>query len=118
MTNKMRKRIIIGDDRDPRFPVQAFFNSISDSSFIGIISNLLKYIGYCTDNACCKFPGDLDPGEELFEGVRFSLFEDVIIIDNKSFLEYLKIVCTEHIEYCPSDKEEVSNLLKSNLIVL
>jgi hypothetical protein len=114
----MRKRIIIGDDQEPRFPVQAFFNSISDSSFVGIVSSLLKHIGYCTDNACCKFPSDLDPGEEIFEGVRFSLFEDIVIIDNGSFLEYLKVVCNDHIEHCTSDKEEITNLLKSHLIVL
>jgi hypothetical protein len=115
--DKIRKRIIIGNDRDPLFPVQAFFNSISDSSFVSIVSSLVKKIGYCTDNACCAFPGDLDPGEEVFEGVRFSLFEDVAIIDSKSFLNYLELVCNEHIKFCPDDEEEIRELLKSNSVI-
>jgi hypothetical protein len=113
MSDRIQKRIVIGDDRDPKFPVQAFFNSISDSSFISIVSSLVKQVGYCTDNACCTFPGDLDPGEEIFEGVKFSLFEDAVIIDNQSFLNYLELVCNKHVEFCPNDKEEISNLLKS-----
>jgi CDI immunity protein len=117
MADEIRKRIIIGDDRDPLFPVQAFFNSIGDSSFVSIVSSLVKRIGYCTDYTCCNFPSNLDPGEEVFEGVRFSLFEDVAIIDNKSFLNYLELVCNEHIKFCPDDEEEIIKLLKSNFII-
>jgi hypothetical protein len=108
-----KKRIILFDDRDPKFPIQAFFNTISNGDFLIVVSSLVKRAGYCINAACCSFPGDLDPMDETFMGVKFSLFEDEVIIDEQSFLYYLSMACSSYLEFNPSDKDRLSGLLRA-----
>ena len=80
-------------DDDPLFPMQAFFNIIRASEFIEIVSNLTSGHGAGLECVYCGFPGDADPGEEPFEGVRFALFEDEVVVDEKTFAKFLRLAC-------------------------
>jgi CDI immunity protein len=114
LLSTMPKRIVICDDWDPKFPIQAFFNAISDSDFVTVVSNLMKQVGHCDNDACCIFPSSLDPDEEVFEGVRFSLFNDRIVIDNSSFLSYLALACESYVGSHPNDNDSIQKILESN----
>lgn len=78
------------EDREPMFPVQAFFNSIGDRSLPYVVTHLLTRTGFSSDYCHCRFPADLDPGEALFVGVQFLLFEDHIVISEKQFADILE----------------------------
>ena len=102
----MPARIVL---RDPiLFPIQAFFNAVSDSSFVKVVDHLTNGVGFAVNDTDCTFPTDLDPCEELFEGVRFSLFEDQVVISKDQLRHYLQIVCDAFIIEHPEDKDVIS----------
>ena len=95
----------------PLFPVQAFFNAISDDSLIRAVGCLTNGIGYCSNEVACNFTADLDPDEEPFDGVRFSLFEDSIIISLEQLRHFLELVCSGYVDNHPQDKQKINDLL-------
>ena len=109
----MPKRLNFVKDNDPLFPVQAFFNAISDDSFVRTVENLSKNIGAAFDDCDCEFPGDLDPGDETFEGVRFSLFEEEVVVDQNTFQRFLRLACEEHLRRHPQDSHAINESLSS-----
>ncbi|MEC3605680.1 ribonuclease toxin immunity protein CdiI [Bacillus glycinifermentans] len=98
--------------KEEHFPVKAFFNAISDSYFIEVIESMSQGIGYGINDADCTFPGDLDPGEEIFEGVEFSLLDEEVIVDYSTFFYYLKIACDSYISDFPQYKGKIESFLK------
>jgi hypothetical protein len=93
------------------FPIQAFFNSVSDASFMKVVDCLTSRIGYSINETNCTFPGDLDPGEESFEGVCLSLFEESVVISLVQLREYLEIVCRNYVTCHLADEGVLSKLL-------
>jgi CDI immunity protein len=98
-------------DRDPLFPVQAFFNSVSDDSFLRALACITQSTGFSTDYCHCRFPTDLDPEELRFEGVQFSLFQDVIVIPHHDFVTYLGMACQSYLEVRADDSQNIAKLL-------
>jgi hypothetical protein len=82
----------ICEDWDAEFPVQAFFNAISDDSLLDIVGHLVKRQGAGINDCVCLFPSDLDPQEIPFEGVRVSLFDDQVVITLQRLAE-----CLDHL---------------------
>ena len=72
---------------------------------------LSRGIGYCDNETHCIFPGDLDPGDETFDGVEFSLFEDSTIISVEELHNYIRRVCDEYLVEHPEDAVAVDELL-------
>lgn len=104
------KRITIEDSR--LFPVQAFFNAIRDDEFVVRVEELLRNIGHGYDGGvCCTFPEELDPGEEPFEGVEFSVGYEDVIIPRADFRHYLQLACYAYLESRPEDRQQLENLL-------
>lgn len=95
------------------FPVQCFFNAVSDFNFVEVVGRLLQGIGHGTDYARCTFPTDLDPGEDVFDGVRFSIFEDVVVLKHEVFLDYVREACHSYLATYPDDDDEINKLLTS-----
>ncbi|WP_042473908.1 ribonuclease toxin immunity protein CdiI [Bacillus ndiopicus] len=89
------------------FPIISFFNAIPESDFLEIIEQFSLDIGRGINDAVCIFPTDLDPGEELFEGVMFSLYDEEVIVDNETFLYYLEKACQVYLEDYPDKKNIV-----------
>ena len=109
----MPKGFRIQVDNERLFPIQAFFNAISDHSFVETIANLLRGIGASFDDAHCEFPKDLDPGEEPFEGVRFALYDDEVVVGFRTFRHYLELACTAYISENPINRSKIENLLQN-----
>lgn len=108
----MPNRLSLGEDR--LFPVQAFFNAVSDFNFVEVVSRLLRGIGHSSDYAHCRFPDDLDPGEETFDGVQFSLFEDSVVITIEELNRYVREACQSYLDCYPDEQDEIGKLLTSS----
>ena len=103
-------RIVLSDDL---LPVQAFFNAIPDDSFLKTIEAFSKGVGASFNDCHCEFPGDLDPEDEMIEGVQFALYEQEVVISMAAFLEYLTKACDVFINDNPEDKDDVERLLNA-----
>ena len=84
--------------------------SLSQISYAGVAATLeaLGLAGsgssiptFSINDVDCSFPGDLDPGDESFDGVRFSLFEEHIIISTDQLRQYLQTVCKAYVAEHP-----------------
>jgi len=102
-------RLTLSDSK--MFPVQAFFNSVSDSSFVKVIDWLTKGIGYSIDVAHVNFPTDLDPWEQPFEGVRFSIYEDSVTISREKLMEIIRPLCADYCSQHPKDEAAIKGFL-------
>ncbi|NNC15319.1 hypothetical protein D7Y27_20330 [Corallococcus sp. AB004] len=106
-------RLSLVSDRDRLFPVQAFFNAINASEFVDTYRNLLNGIGYGFEGILsCEFPGSLDPWEERFDGVRFSIYEEEVIVDYSVFVRFALTWAQAHVKAWPEDKAELEAILK------
>lgn len=105
----MPDRLTIDDES--LFPVQAFFNAVGDESFIRVMDSLTNGVGYSINECDCSFPGDLDPGEEVFQGVRFSLFEQSVVISTQELARYIKEVCKGFVDRKPTEQDSVARIL-------
>lgn len=104
----MPDRVVI--DKNEWFPVQAFFNAIPDDLFWGVTHSLMNGVGYSMNDCHCEFPVELDYDEEPFSGVRFSLFEDEIVLTEKEMKEMLRQVCESQVKRHPDEESRFSEL--------
>jgi hypothetical protein len=100
------------------FPVQAFFNEISDGSFIRVIDHLTRGEGYGLNVAVCTFPAHMDDyeryverAEKPLEGVEFSLFDDDVVLDVPTFRRFLTMACEAYVKKYPEDRATIEELL-------
>src|SRR4051812_2518787 len=105
----MPTRLTLKDSK--MFPIQAFFNAIGDSSFIEMVDYLTRRVGYSINVAHVRFPTDLDPDEEPFEGVRFSIYEDNIVIPISKLKEILQQLVLDFERSHPDSKDELARLI-------
>ncbi|MCM3025303.1 ribonuclease toxin immunity protein CdiI [Bacillus safensis] len=98
--------------RDEHFPVVAFFNAITDDSFVNVVQHLSTGVGYGINDVDCTFPNDLEPDEEPFHGVLFALHDDEVIVDYQTFYYYLEQACNTYITEYPQDKKTISEVLR------
>ena len=107
----MSKRIQLVADNDRLFPVQAFFNAISSRNFVAVIQSLLGGVGAGINDVHCQFPGDLDPGEKTFKGVRFSLYDDEVVVDEQTFKRFLIAASKAHVREQPEERAALEKAL-------
>lgn len=93
------------------FPITAFFNAISNSNFEAVVEQLSSGIGRGINAAVCTFPDDLDPDEEMFDGVMFSLHNEEVVVDYQTFFHYLKKACNVYLDDFPDDKDTIERYL-------
>lgn len=103
-------RIVLDSDL---MPVQAFFNVIPERSFLEVLRSFSHGVGASFDDCHCEFPGDQEPEDDPFQGVLFALYEQEVILDNKEFLDCLKIVCGSFVESRPDLKDDVMKGLEA-----
>ena len=107
----MGRRLAIVGDTDRLFPVQAFFNAMGDSVFLRILADLVSGVGAGVNDVHCEFPGDLNEDEEPFEGIRFSLYEDEVVVDRDTFLRFLRLAAESYVREHPHDQAQVEAIL-------
>ena len=98
-------------DDESLFPIQAFFNTVGDDSFLRVVDSLTKGVGYSINDCDCSFPDDLEPDEQPFDGVRFSWFERSIVISTAQLGDYIRLLCKEFGEKSPTDHEQINDIL-------
>lgn len=109
----MKKHLFKSDQlENHHFPIVAFFNAISDNSFVHVLEQFTLGVGSGINETVCTFPEDLDPGDEVFDGVMFSLFDEEVIVDYQTFFYYLKLACSIYLEDHPEDKAVIENNLE------
>lgn len=97
--------------RSDWFPVQTFFNAVSDEDFVRMVGDLLANIDWHIDVCHCEFPENLEPGEEPFDGVKFSIYEDEIILSREQFLTVLEQVCEAQRRRRPEETKSIDEVL-------
>lgn len=110
----MVKRIISDNEwNDKYFPVKAFFNEISDNAFLKVIEYMSNGNGHGLNVAYCVFPDNVEPDEKPFEGVKFGVYEDEIILEFQEVYYYMKEASNAYIKNFPEDKETINKLLNT-----
>ncbi|WP_157760099.1 ribonuclease toxin immunity protein CdiI [Delftia acidovorans] len=94
------------------FPVQAFFNAMPGISLIRTLESFCNRIGAGFNDATCEFPEEVESGDDYFDGVRFSIFNEEVIISNEVFFDILSQVCSIYISKNKDSSEEISSLMK------
>ena len=92
------------------FPVQAFFNAMPARSFVRTLAAFCSGVGTGFNDAVCEFPDELDGGEDRFNGVRFEIFNESVIVSNAEFLEILSKICATYVEQYPDERGTVHEL--------
>ena len=93
------------------FPVQAFFNAISDDSFLKTLEAFSKGVGASFDDCHCEFPNDLDPDDEPINGIQFALYDQEVVVSSDEFVGYLEKVCDKFLLEYPDKKKDVEDYL-------
>lgn len=92
------------------FPVQAFFNAMPARSFVRTLTGFCSGVGAGFNDAVCEFPDELDEEEDRFDGVRFEIFSESVVVSNAEFLEILSRVCATYVEQYPDERGTVHDL--------
>lgn len=104
----MPNRLEIGPPR--LIPVQALFNAIPDHVFIERIEALLAGRDVHIDDTHCEFPSE----EDRFDGVRFVLLNEEIVVSRADFRRYLQRACEAQAGRLP-DQGPALDVLMSRL---
>ncbi|WP_094605341.1 hypothetical protein SPSIL_002560 [Sporomusa silvacetica DSM 10669] len=106
-------RIYQTDDLDKRyFPITAFFNAIPDRDYLETIERMSMGFGTAYNEVNCQFPGDLDPWENTFDGIMFSVFDEEVIADYPTTYRFLKEASKSYSEDNPQDFDKINLLIK------
>ena len=97
------------------YPLIGFFNAISTSSFVETIKHLAEGVGVVIEYNGCYFPTDLEPNEEVFEGVKFSeeYLHEEIIVSYAVVYKYMAAVCDIFAQEHPETAAELRASLKN-----
>jgi hypothetical protein len=102
-------RIVLSDNL---FPVQAFFNAMSEDSFIQTLEAFSNGVGASFNDCHCEFPGDLGPDDDPIAGVQFALHDQEIVISNSEFLKYLTLTCKSYASERPDLEKAIFGKLE------
>lgn len=95
-----------------------FFSAISESkTFLKVLDNMSKGMGYNLEVSGCCFPSgcdeeDIENGEYFQDGVMFFLNDAEVIVDYQTFYNCLKLACNIYLECFPEDEEEIKERLE------
>lgn len=106
-------RIIETDEiKEKYYPIIAFFNAIPDTAYIRTIGDIAKGVGSSFNDVHCEFPEDLDSEEEIFDGIRFALINEEIVVNYKILFYFLRKASETYAEDNPQDKIKVDYILE------
>ena len=93
------------------FPVIAFFNAVPSSNFMRTVEQMSVGIGTGINAVDCSFPDDVEDDEEKFDGVRFSVHDEEVVLNYETFYYYLNLACKNYVDAFPDDRSELENYL-------
>ncbi|WP_037285170.1 ribonuclease toxin immunity protein CdiI [Saccharibacillus sacchari] len=110
----MRTKLSSEDLLNPlHLPAIVFFNAISNSDFVEVIEQMSAGIGTGINDVDCSFPDDIEECEEKFDGVRFSLIDEEVILNYEMFYYYLNKACENYLDTFPDDRSKIDLNLTS-----
>lgn len=92
------------------FPVQAFFNAMPARSLVRTLVAFCSGVGAGFNDATCEFPDELDEGEIRFEGVRFEVLDESVIISKSEFFNILSEICVSYVDKYPNERDTIREL--------
>ena len=101
-------RLVLNDDK--LYPVAGFFNSLWDQNFLEVMSQLAAGIGHGINGATCLFPDPDDPDDPPFEGAKFSVASDEVILSEKEWKAYARMAIASYIKANPNDEPAASEI--------
>lgn len=95
------------------YPLIGFFNAISMSNFVETMKHLSEGISIVIEYNGCYFPTDLEPGEDIFEGVKFSeeFLQEEVVVSYDVVYKYMQEVCEMFIKEYPEKANELYEIL-------
>ncbi len=93
------------------YPVVAFFNSIWDQDFLKAMTRLTNGIGQSMNDAYCLFYDPDEPDEEIFEGAKFSVGDDEVILSDADWKRYAREATLAFVKANPEFERDAQKLL-------
>lgn len=93
------------------FPARAFFNAIRDAAFVETIRSLRDGIGGGFNDAYCERPGDVQPGDEPFEGARFAIFEEESEVSEDELKRLTRLASEAQKQAFPEQAAQIDEVL-------
>lgn len=94
------------------FPAQAFFNAMPRRAFIETLEGFGRGVGAGFNDAVCEFPGEVELEDEKFDGVKFYIFSEELVISISDFMRILEDVCRMYTGHHPQDEHLVAELMQ------
>lgn len=94
---------------DPDWVVKEFFNSAySQGEFVSSINAITKGYSFVINEDYCLFQ-ELDSSDQdlHFEGVKFGIMDDQVVVANDVFWEFLRTACDRYIQLHPEDRDKL-----------
>lgn len=101
----------ISPNADWPFPARAFFNAIHDAAFVDTIRALRDGIGASFNDVHCERPGDIQPGDEAFEGARFALFEEEVVVSEDELVRLVRLASEAQKRALPDQAAAIDEVL-------
>lgn len=93
---------------DPKMaPVMAFFAFAPDPDFPEVMDAVVSGLGASANDAGCEFPTAEDP----FEGVRFWVLQDEVIISVAEFHRLVREACAAQAKRLPQQADALEAVL-------
>lgn len=93
------------------FPVQAFFNAMSDRNLISTLEGFSNRIGAGFNDVVCAFPEEVDDSDEPFTGVKFYIFNEEFVLLNPEFIRLLEQIGLMYLARHPEHQSRIEQLL-------
>jgi hypothetical protein len=100
------------NDSDELWVVKNFFSEHDGVLFPSCIAHILSGIGYGNEYAMCTFPDSIEPDEEPFNGIRFTMYGGhTKVIDEDAFKKITIEACRRYILKNSSRRNQITEIL-------
>jgi hypothetical protein len=94
---------------DPEWIIKEFFNSAySQGEFISTVSAISKGRSCIINEDYCIFPEPESSDPEMqFDGVKFGIMDDQVLVTQDAFRTYLRTACGRFIQLHPEERDKL-----------
>lgn len=104
---------LIDTEHDPEWTIKEFFNrAYADDLFVRVALALNSGRGFSIDEDYCLFPDEDTIEDGFFEGVKFGIYTDSVIITRDNLQKYLLDACGRYLLSHPEDTDKLRSILK------
>lgn len=102
---------------DSEYNTKKFLNCMyEDGCFVDAIWNIVNRVDIIHDSLYCLFPEwDIDEPIAHFEGVKFLLCDDALVISEAACSAIVDQACTKYLQLHPEDAAELNETLRTRL---